>query len=799
MDIELLQEENKKLQKLLDISLSLGSTLNLQELLTSITNACKEVLKTEHASLILYKEGKLYFYNVTNEDDVPELKKVVLKMGEGIAGYVASKKEKFIVNDAQNDPRHDKRADKSTGRVTRNLIAIPVVYKNELIGVMEAMNKIGGDFDDSDLRLLSSFAGIAAVALENANLYNSLEKSEKKYRSIFENATEGIFQIAPDGQVLTVNSAFAYILGYSSPEELMEDSDDFRDYHYVDTGKREELASLMLKQGTVKNFDYKAYRKDREIIDLSINIHEVRDEKDNLLYYEGLMEDITQKKKAQELKIAKDAAEAKTRAKSEFLASMSHEIRTPMNAILGFSELLERQIKDEQQREYLSAITSGGKTLLALINDILDLSRIEAGKFEIQHKPVEPRIIFNEIKQIFSQKIDSKGLDFYLEIDPSIPGTLLLDEVRIRQILFNLVGNAIKFTENGYIKLSLRKELSDGDEEHQNLSFLVEDTGTGIPEEEQGLIFEAFEQRKGQSHARYGGTGLGLAITKKLTEMMNGEISLESRPGKGSIFKVYLRNVVPAKPEDIFEDPDKEKTDSIKFHKCSVLIVDDHKSNRMLLKGYLSSPEFSIIEGENGEDLLKLAKLHRPDIILTDFLMPVMDGAKATEILKGDEELKKIPVIILSASAMKEEEDMIMKTGCNGYLRKPVGKGELLKELSRYIPCSEEGIGKEEREPSEDISGERLEPEVKASLPEIVKILKSDFLNECNAIKKQFIMGKIRAFADKVLSLGRKYNLKLLTDRGESLKRHAMNFDKEKIKTALNSFPEIIEQLETLI
>ena len=194
--------------------------------------------------------------------------------------------------------------------------------------------------------------------------------------------------------------------------------------------------------------------------------------------------------------------------------------------------------------------------------------------------------------------------------------------------------------------------------------------------------------------------------------------------------------------------------DNTKFCKCTVLIVDDHQSNRMLLKGFLSSPWFRIIEGKNGQELLELAKQYRPDIILTDFLMPVMDGAKATEILNKDVELKKIPVIILSASAMKEEEDMIMKTGCDGYLRKPVGKVELLKEISRYIPCSKEDFKEEKIESQGDVSGEKLEPQVKALLPEVIKILKSDFTDEYNAIKKQFIMSKIKGFSDKVLSLG---------------------------------------------
>ena len=189
-----LEQENKKLQKLLDISLFLGSTLNLNELLTTITNACKEVLNTELASLILYRDGSLYFYNITNPNDVNSLQKIVLQMGQGIAGYVAETREYLIVNDAQSDSRHDKRADESTGIITRNLIAIPLLYKDKLIGVMEALNKRGGGFDEDDLKLMQSFGNITAVALENASLYNSLEDSEKKFRSILKMLLKAYFR-----------------------------------------------------------------------------------------------------------------------------------------------------------------------------------------------------------------------------------------------------------------------------------------------------------------------------------------------------------------------------------------------------------------------------------------------------------------------------------------------------------------------------------------------------------------------------------------------------------------------------
>lgn len=798
MKIEFLEQENKKLKKLLDISLFLGSTLNLCELLTTITNACKEVLNTEFASLILYKEGSLYFYNLTNKDDTSSLQKIILKMGQGIAGYVAEKRESLIVNDAQNDPRHDKRADKSTGIITRNLIAIPLIHKDKLIGVMEAMNKRGGDFDEEDLRLMYSFGNIAAVALENAELYNSLEESEKKYRGIFENATEGIFQMNQDGELITVNTAFANILGYETPEEVFENTDKIRDCHYVDPEKKEELYKIIKSDGNIKNFEYKAYRKNGEIIYLSINIHEVRDENGKALYYEGLLDNITEKKRAQALKIAKDAAEAATQAKSEFLANMSHEIRTPMNAILGFAEILEGEIKDRGHKEYLSAITSSGRTLLSLINDILDLSKIEAGKLEIQNKAMNPGTILNEIKQIFSQKISQKELNFYLEVGPEIPDHLLLDEVRLRQILFNLVGNAIKFTDRGHIKISLNKKAGDKNKNCLDLICSVTDTGLGIPEDQQGKIFQSFEQQEGQSHAKYGGTGLGLAITKRLVEMMNGELSVESKPGKGSTFSFILREVKISDTVELMEEQKDEETEKVKFEKCSILIIDDVPSSRLLLKSYLNFPEVEIIEGENGREGIELARKYKPDVILTGMKMPVMNGSEATKKIKGDPELKHIPVIIITASVMKGEEETIRQTGCDGYLRKPVQKKKLLSELIRFLPYTVEKTRDEAVKEERVKTLEELSPEGKEKLPELLNILRYT-LDEWEDLKKSFVIKEIEDFGKKIQKMGSAYKVEPVKFWGEKVAKEAGNFDLENLPVTLEGYRKIIEDISNYV
>ncbi|MCH7867264.1 MAG: response regulator [Myxococcales bacterium] len=390
-----------------------------------------------------------------------------------------------------------------------------------------------------------------------------------------------------------------------------------------------------------------------------------------------------------ELEVAVDKAEAANLAKSVFLANMSHELRTPLNAILGFSEILQPLISEPSQRHYFSRIRDSGKSLLRLINDILDLSKIEAGKLEVQYSVVSLSPLFREIEEFFAEKLLDKGLGFTVDIAGDVPDALLLDEIRLRQILLNIVGNAVKFTESGSITLAAKVESVDKNHSSSiDLVISVADTGIGIPESQRDKIFSPFEQQDGQKQAQYGGTGLGLAIVRQLLDIMNGTIIASARNGSGSVFTVVLKGVEVAVTEQApiairnFEEGINFET--ITFAGSTILIADDIDYNRELLKGYLEQFDLNLIEAKNGIETLTMAQQHRPDLILLDMKMPEMDGYEASARLKEDANLRNIPVVAITASALKQDEDRINRI-CDGYLRKPTSKADVVRVAMQHL------------------------------------------------------------------------------------------------------------------
>jgi len=484
-----------------------------------------------------------------------------------------------------------------------------------------------------------------------------------------------------------------------------------------------------------------------------------------------------------QLEQAKLAAEAASLAKSEFLANMSHEIRTPMNAILGFAELLNEAIADVEQREYLNAISSSGHTLLELINDILDLSKIEAGKMKIELSAVNLAHIIQEVQQIFAPTIREKKLAFQVILDPELPPALILDETRLRQVLFNLVGNAVKFTESGQIGLQISGKRKPEPDSSLDLSIQVSDTGIGIPEADQSRIFDSFQQREGQSTRKYGGTGLGLSITSRLVEMMGGQISLESTPGKGSVFTVTLQQVDVASAVPL-DEPANAPGPELEFAPGKILVVDDIPLNRSLIRNYFARSNLKLIEAENGVEALNLCQKRQPDLVLMDLKMPVMDGFTSTAELKQNPTTAHIPVIALTASGMLQDEAHILEQGFDGYLRKPVLKQALIKALAQFLP--HQTLTPTE---SPDIAQHPL------SAPEAAELkLKLDHLQaQWQEVQDSIILDEIEFFAQALLDLGRDYLQADLEALAEAILHCCQHFEMEKIPEHMAQFPKLIQ------
>lgn len=420
-----------------------------------------------------------------------------------------------------------------------------------------------------------------------------------------------------------------------------------------------------------------------------------------LMLYRGTVQDITEQyEQEQELIRTREEALKASRVKSEFLANMSHEIRTPMNAILGFASLLDQTVTDPLQREYIAAIRSGGQTLLQLINDILDLSKLEAGKMRLQPEPTELQTFVEEVRMFLRERASSKGLELRTELVGTLPTAVELDVVRMRQILFNLVGNAIKFTERGQVTVRVFGS-PDGDGTWR-LVFEVEDTGIGIPADQLDAIFEAFQQVEGQSTRKYGGTGLGLSICKRLTELMGGTISVRSTVGSGSVFTVVLPSVPEVHVEGI---PTRQAatTQTVSFDGVVVVVVDDVESNRALLRSYLEHHGAVVHEAAGADDAERLVALVQPAAVFTDIQMPGRSGIELAAALRQSEQWKNLPLVAVTASPLSCEQDAAL---FDGVILKPVTLETFLSVATSVLPHRT----LDERPQSDDSADDDTEP-----------------------------------------------------------------------------------------
>ena len=428
--------------------------------------------------------------------------------------------------------------------------------------------------------------------------------------------------------------------------------------------------------------------KDGRLIWLNTNLAPVKDSKNQIIGLIGVSWDITATKKYEDqLKRAKILAEEGTKAKSRFLANMSHEIRTPLNGIIGMSQILKGTKLTKKQQEFVDIIISSGDNLLVLINDILDFSKIEAGKISFINKDFELAKPFREIKNILSLKAEEKGLLISCHIDDDVPKYVNGDEYRLKQIILNLVNNAVKFTDEGYVKINVN--LLKQETEHYTIKVSVKDTGIGIPKEKEKKLFQTFSQLDASSTKQYSGTGLGLAISKRLVEMMDGEIGMVSDQGKGSLFWFTAKFKKGKQPKNENKPDIKEQVPDFKAQNATILMVEDNAINQKITSFSLQKAGLTVTLANNGKEAAELFRKKSFDIILMDIQMPVMDGYDATREIRKIEMTQKnnihTPIIALTANAMRGDAEKCIAAGMDGYISKPFKPEDLFKALANLL------------------------------------------------------------------------------------------------------------------
>ncbi|MBU0673451.1 MAG: response regulator [Proteobacteria bacterium] len=538
---------------------------------------------------------------------------------------------------------------------------------------------------------IGSALTVILLALALADRINIMSgkafEAQSRYRSIFEHATEGIIRITPEGKLTMVNPALASMFGYSSPQEVLEADLDL-DQVYVDPAQRATLREQLFHEGVVKNFETEMYHKDGGIIPVTVNIAAILDPHGTIVHMEGIITDISERKKNEEMRLAKEAAIYANQAKSRFLAAMSHEIRTPMNGVIGFTNMLLNMEVQPNRRRYLELIKDSADRLLKIINEILDFSRIEAGKVQLEETTFLLGETLTPPLELLSLKARGKGLSLRWDIPTTMPG-LTGDPARLTQVLINLVDNAIKFTKAGEVVLKIFEETRHHDQ--LTLHFTVTDTGIGLDEQQIHQIFEAFTQADGTHARHYGGTGLGLTISAELVKLMKGNIWVERMVDEqgnptGSTFHFTVTMASSTGHDD-------QVTAHPQIHpphsdlNLRILLADDESINRILVVEILHQFGWETTEVTSGREVLTELTQNTYDLLLLDLEMPEMDGFETTRIIRSREagSAVHLPILALTAHAIGGYQERCLTAGMNGYLSKPFDPEELREKILMII------------------------------------------------------------------------------------------------------------------
>lgn len=674
------RKRNEQIQQtLFNISNAVNTTHNLNELYEKIRENLGRIVDTTNCFLALYNED-------TNMLTLPFLRDefdsfTEFPAGKTLTGYVVSTGKSQLIDAERERQLTEEGLVEAHGAPCISWLGVPLKTDNRIIGVF-AVQSYRDDvvYTNEDVRLLEFVSDQIALAIKQKRDEENIIISQEKQRRIFESSPDPIIVVDRKGLVVDYNTGLLGALNVTNEPVIGQNI-----FHFI--AKRDWRNSIRnfsrtWEEGYIKNLEFLLRRADGSHFEAEVSTGAIYNNEGKPESMVIIFKDITDRKEAERnLMVAKERAEESDRLKTAFLSNMSHEIRTPMNAIVGFSDLLnDPGISNELRGEYIAQINLGAENLMHLIDDIIDISKIEAGQIKIIKQDCSIHDLLNEQVVLFSQcleRVDKSHIELRLNWKwPSDKLMLNTDHFRVKQIVSNLLNNAIKFTEEGFIELGVEKM-------NHSVRFYVKDTGIGIDPEKEKIIFGRFMQGHQSKDKIYGGTGLGLAISKSFAGLLGGDIGVITAPGEGSEFWFTLPLDETVTIRKKVDHP--EKMVNTDWKGKSILIAEDDDLNFRLVSEALRRTNIEIIRAKDGNETIALFNKHsdRIDLVLMDIRMPEVDGYECTRIIK--EKAPKMPVIAQTAYAMSGERQQSIHAGCDDYISKPMNMADLIGKMSRFI------------------------------------------------------------------------------------------------------------------